>query len=66
MKRFNINQRKLIADFLASLSIAFVTMAVISQIIIQKDYSLNSLIRGLISVIMSLMLISFSLDVLKK
>ncbi|MFA6016541.1 MAG: hypothetical protein WC744_00440 [Patescibacteria group bacterium] len=65
MKRLNLNQKKAISELLINLSVALISIAIISQIFMEKNFDQYYLQLGIIGFIISLMMIYASIYILK-
>ena len=65
MKHLNLNQRKNIADFFTNLSVAIISIGVISQIISDKSLIYTKLFIIIFSIIVSGIFSVISLTILK-
>ena len=64
--KLNLNQRKLISEGLINLSIATISIGIIAPIISKTKIDKDLLTVILLSTIMSILMISFSLELVKK
>ena len=66
MKKFNSNQKKIIADVLVNTSVANISISIVSPIIYKFIFDKELLISIFIILIISVMMILFSIDLMKK
>lgn len=66
MKNFNLNQKKLISEGLINLSIAFISIGIVGPIVSKSKIDNFLLITILLFIILSLLLISVSVNLLNK
>lgn len=66
MKKLNLNQRNVLADFYSNLAVATLSIIVISNLFINKNINYYSLILGIISIIISITLLYGSLKFFSK
>ncbi len=65
MKKLNLNQKKVIADVLVNMSVALISIVIISQIFMEKQFDQYYLQLGIIGFIISLSMIYSSIYILK-
>ncbi len=64
--KLNLNQRKLISEGLINLSIATISIGIIAPIISKAKIDIDLLTVILLSTILSILMIAFSLELVKK
>ncbi|KKP52807.1 MAG: hypothetical protein UR42_C0004G0010 [Candidatus Roizmanbacteria bacterium GW2011_GWA2_33_33] len=66
MNKFNFNQKKLIANGIMSLSVAYVSITTITPIIYKFKFEMNLLLLIFTVVIISLLMSIYAISLLKK
>jgi hypothetical protein len=66
MKKFNFNQRKIVVDIFVNTSVANISMSIVTPIIYRFKFDDDVLISIYIILIISLLMIIFSIDLMKK
>ena len=66
MRNFNLNQKKLVSEGLINLSIAFISIGIVGPVVSKSKIDNFLLITVLIFIILSLLLISISVNLLNK
>ena len=66
MKKFNLNQKRVIVDILVNISVANISISIITPIIYRFNLENDLLISIYIILIISISMIVFSVDLMKK
>lgn len=66
MKKFNLNQKKVIADVFVNTSVANISISIVTPVIYKFKFDNDLLISIYIIFIISVLLILFSIDLMKK
>jgi len=65
MKNLNLNQKKVLSELLVNLSVALISIVIISQIFMEKKFDQYYLILGITGFIISIVMIFTSINILK-
>lgn len=66
MRKLNLNQRKLIADGIMGLSVANVSISIITPLLYKFNFEVNLLLLIFIVIIMSILMSVYAISLLKK
>ncbi len=66
MKHLNLNQRKIIVDLIINLITAWISISFISQVLVEKRIDFYSLLLALIALIISAIMLLFSISFMSK